>query len=259
MSTDRNRRLPRPAWSDPQSGITPRYPYIKGERDINGGYELVYRDVSDEKLASSERVSPTGSYEAEQYHSETGEVKTRLNRGDIFEYTVGGQAETIDGHRDSKISSTSRQVVTGDVHLETGRNLSEFISGGSIRVARESQADFVIGASESINYRSSAGDVVNEHSGNYHEAFQKDLITSVTKNAILMVNEGDYAVHVQSGNYDTHVKEKIRLFAEKEILIESETKITLKVGNSVIVIDPSNIEITSSNLVDINSGRIDLN
>jgi hypothetical protein len=66
-----------------------------------------------------------------------------------------------------------------------------------------------------------------------------------------MVNEGDYAVHVQSGNYDTHIKQKARIYADSDILFESKSKITLKVGSSTIEITP--------NSVTVNSTRIDLN
>ena len=58
-----------------------------------------------------------------------------------------------------------------------------------------------------------------------------------------MVNEGDYAVHVQSGNYDAYIKKKARIYADSDILFESKSKITLKVGNQTIVITPDRIDL----------------
>jgi hypothetical protein len=60
-----------------------------------------------------------------------------------------------------------------------------------------------------------------------------------------MVNEGDYAVHVQSGNYDAYINQKARIYADSDILLESKSKITLKVGGSTILITPSAITVTS--------------
>jgi hypothetical protein len=250
MSTDRNMRLPKPAWSDPDSGITPQYPYIYGQRDNNGGYSFTYRHVGDYTLSSSETYHPSGSYETIQYHPETGEIRTRFNRGDEYVYNLGGLSQHITGHLDQSVSSTSRTNVTGDQAVHVGRNRSVLTSGQSIEAGGPSIRRAIPG-SDTKTYNSSGGDVVNEHSGNFHEAFQKDLVTSVTKNAVFMVNQGDYAVHVQTGSYDSYVKEKTRLFAENDIMIESKTKITLKVGNSTIVI--------THNSIDIDSQRIDLN
>lgn len=250
MTTDRNKKLPKPAWSDPDSGIDPQYPYVYGERDNNGGYNFKYRNVKDHTVASSETYHPSGSYETIQYHPETGEIKTKLNKGDEYIYGLGGVSTHVEGHMDQTVKSTSRTNVSGDHSISVGKNSSVLTSGQSITASGPSITRSVP-RSDTISYNSSGGDVINEHTGNYHESYQKDFITAVTKNAIFMVNEGDYAVHVQSGNYDACIKQKARIFADSDILFESKSKITLKVGSSTIEITP--------NAITVNSTRIDLN
>lgn len=250
MTTDRNKKLPKPAWSDSDSGIEPTYPYVYGERDNNGGFNFKYRNIKDHTVASSETYLPSGSYETVQYHPETGEVRTRLNKGDEFIYGAGGISTHIEGHSDQTVKSTSRTNVSGDQSISVGRNSSSMVSGQSVTATGPS-INRSVPRSDTITYNSSGGDVINEHTGNYHESYQKDFITAVSKNAILMVNEGDYAVHVQSGNYDSYIKQKARIYADSDILFESKSKITLKVGGSTIVISPDSIV--------VNSTRIDLN
>jgi hypothetical protein len=245
MTTDRNKKLPKPAWSDSESGIDPQYPYVYGERDNNGGYNFKYRNIKDHTVASSEIYHPSGSYETVQYHPEIGEIKTKLNKGDEYVYGAGGVSTHIEGHSDQTIKSTSRTNISGDNSVSVGRNSANFISGQSVTASGPSITRSVP-RSDTITYNSSGGDVVNEHTGNYHESYKKDFITAVSKNAIFMVNEGDYAVHVQSGNYDAYIKQKARIYADSDILLESKSKITLKVGSSTILIGPSAITVTSA-------------
>lgn len=250
MSTDDNKKLPSPPWSDPDSGIKPKYPYVYGERDNNGGYKFVYRDINDYTVASSEEYLPSGSYETIQYDSSKKEIRSSLNSGETRTYTAGGSSEQVDGHVDKSVSSTYRTNVKGDRSDSSGRNNIN-LTAGQVITAEGPTIKRNYPGSDTISFNSSGGDVVQEHTGNYHESYEKDLVSSVSENYILMVKNGDLATHIQSGNYDTQVKGKTRLFSEDEILIESSTKITIKVGSSTIVVGPSGIT--------INSDRIDLN
>jgi len=108
-----------------------------------------------------------------------------------------------------------------------------------------------MGASESKSYATSQGDVVEEHAGNYHISYEKDFVAAVQSNMITMVSQGDYALNIQAGNYDTQIMQKARIYAADDILIESLTNITLQVGASSITMTPTNITIVSP--------RIDLN
>jgi len=248
MSTDRNQKLPAPPWSDSNSGIQPKYPYMRGERHPDGSYVFTYTNPNEPESASTERYHSSGNWEVEQYHPETGSLQVSYSKGDTRRYVSGGEATTTDGHVDIQSNSTRRSITAGDIHEETGRNSTVMTNGTRTTATRDADISVQIGGSESVNYKTSAGNVVNEHEGNYHEAFKKDLVTAVTKNAVTMVNEGDYALHVQAGNYDTHIKSKARIYAESDILIESATKITLKVGGSTIVMTPDNIDMDAETI-----------
>lgn len=247
MSTDPNKKLP----ETPSASKELKYPYFRAEQDVNGNKTVISRIPGDKGSDFSEKYSSTGSYEAVEAHPERGEIKTSLNSGDVMSYTAGGSAVNVDGHHDQSVKSTSRTNVVGDSSVSVGRNSSNFVAGQEVSARGGPQIVRGAPGSDTKTYNSSGGDVVNEHTGNYHEAYKKNLVTSITKNNIVMVNDGDYALHVQSGNYDAHIKSKARIYADSDILIESKTKITLKVGGSTIVITPEGI--------DADAPRIDLN
>lgn len=247
MSASNNEILP----GNPSSNMSLKYPYYAASKDVNGGSVLESKVPGQPEMFFTEKYSPSGGYESVQYHPEAGEQRTVMNRGRVANYTAGSVSNNVDGHVDQRVRSTMRTNVNGDSAMQVGRNNSYAVAGEFVESVSGTRTSRVNQGSESMTYNSSAGDVVNEHTGNYHEAFQKDLVTSVTKNAIFLVNEGDYAIHVQAGNYDSHIKEKARLYADNDILIESKTKITLKVGNSTIVMTPTGI--------DMDADRIDLN
>ena len=54
-----------------------------------------------------------------------------------------------------------------------------------------------------------------------------------------MVNEGDYALNIQAGNYDTQILKKARIYAGEDILIQSGTNITLQAPGGVTIVDGS--------------------
>lgn len=252
MATDPNKRLP----ETPSASKELRYPYFRVEQDVSGNKTVVSRIPGDKSSDFSEKYSSTGSYEAVEAHPDRGEIRTSLNAGDVMSYTTGGSAVNVDGHSDQSVKSTSRTSVAGDSSTQVGRNGSSMIAGqemsgrGGPQISRGKAGSSGTG-DDNKTYSSSGGDMVNEHTGNYHEAYRKNLVTSVTKNAVTMVNSGDYSLHVQSGNYDAQAKGKSRIYSEGELLIESATKITLKVGGSTVVI--------SSAGIDIDGSRIDLN
>lgn len=245
--TDHNKKLPSP----PSAGKKLKYPYYTVTQDVNGGKSVDSRVPGDANLVYSEKYSPTGSYESFEYDEERGEIKTSLNVGDTRSYTSGGSSVNVDGSMDQTVNSSMRTNVVGDVSNESGRNRTEIVKGQTIQGRGGPIITRGKPGSNNVSYNSSGGHVVNEHTGNHHESFKGDKVVAVTKNHVMMVNEGDHAVHVQSGNYDTKVKGKTRLYSEDELIIESGTKITLKVGGSTVIITSSGI--------DIDGNRIDLN
>lgn len=182
------------------------------------------------------------------------ENRTNLRVGNEFSYYSDSTSNHTDGHQDNNSESTIRENSEGDRGI-SAKTTYVVSTEDLIKTVGGIETNFVMAASESWSAHGTDGDHVEEHSGNWHQAFEKDRVTAIKNNEITMVEDGDYALHVQSGNWDTHIAQKARLYADNDILIESATKIVLKVGASTITITPSNIEI----LADGGSGRIDLN
>ena len=233
-----------------------KYGTTHGFQRALGTAEFHYENPGEPTKSGHIKVHATGSYETLHADDQLSNVETTLKNGETRQYTVGGSSSQTDGHHDTNVESTSRLNVKGDhgVSSKTGylvRTAGQVtaIRGHEVKV-KTSDSD-----SESKSFHGSYGDVTEEHSGNHHSSYEKDQVTAVKGNQITMIQEGDHALHVQKGNYDTHIAEKGRIYADNDILIESKTKITLKVGSSKIVIDGSSIQIIANG----KSGRIDLN
>ena len=183
-----------------------------------------------------------------------GEVYKSLNAGEYRGYTTGGKSNQTDGHEDRKVENTDRETCVGD----SGRNCRTRYAAhthGEVTSTKKMAGHYTVDNSESKTEYGTYGDNVNEHSGHWHESFQKDHVQAVTGNKIIMVEKGDYALHVQSENWDTHIAKKGRLFSENDMLIESKTKLTIKVGSSTIVLEPGKITIKSP-AVEVRSGDV---
>jgi hypothetical protein len=245
---DDNSKLPIDPWSD--GTITPKYGWVYGSADALGGHKFTYRNINEPDKNSSQELTPSGSYKTIHQDADKKEVISKLHPGETRDYVAGGRSEHTDGHKDMSIESTFREVITGDHNFQGGRNgylgyAENLISGA------KNEFKGIMGASESKSYSTSQGDVVEEHSGNFHISYEQDFISAIKSNMITMVNEGDCALNIQAGNYDAQIAQKARIYASNDILIESATKITLKVGSSSIVVTPANVTIIST--------RIDLN
>ncbi len=215
-----------------------------------GNQTIVYANPDEPENYIRIDLDATGSYRSVEHDTTDNAHITSLNTGRTSSYTAGGETNHIDGHKDSSCESTCRENVTGDKGVACKTNY-QTATEGSVIAHNRFKKEFVVAASDSKSFSGSFGDQVNEHSGNWHEAFEKDHVQAVSGNKLTMIEKGDYAAHVQKGNWDTHVEGKGRFYSGKDILIESGTKIVLKVGGSTI-------EITSSKIT-INADRIDLN
>lgn len=222
-----------------------RYFTIHHGVDGTGSQHYSPFDLEESKQYSfDEWWSSTGGYKTREAHKKT-ELSTSLEyetRG----YNIGGKSFTSESHGQSFYGDTFSVSSVGDMGSDAGGNRHEGTKGfkaerSSSKISRRTSTDF-ISASEDRN---------EDYGANLHRSVKKDSVTTVGENDIKIVKGGDSALHVQSGNYDAHVSEKGRIYTGNDLLIESATKITLKVGASTIVITPSNITVRSA--------RIDLN
>lgn len=256
---DTNKKLPKHGWDEDE--IVPEQGWVTGEQDILGSKNFKYANPDKPEDFSTQKVSATGSYETTQYDKSKKEIVTRLDVGEKRGYVAGGTSEQVDGHSDSNVESTYRQNVTGDrgVSYKTGY---ETATNSKYSAISGSYYTFTLGArSESKNFCGTDGDCVQEHSGNWHEAFEKDQVQAVKGNKITMIEEGDYAIHTQKGNFDLQVSEgKLHLMSSGDSLIaNSNVKVLLEVGSQAkVTIDPLSIrlEVGGGSYIEITSGRI---
>ena len=242
---DDNKKLP-PTRLDLKE-VTPKHPWTTGQCGILGDSCYTFASPKEPENYFVQNTRASGSYETVDFSKDKSEVITSFNPGEKRGYCGGGNSNQVDGNDDLNIESTSRTNVAGDkgVSCKTSYHTS---TEGSVIAHNRFKKEFVVAAPDSISFNGSFGDQVNEHSGNWHEAFEKDHVQAVKNNKITMVEGGDYAVHVQSGNYDNHIAEKGRLYTGNDLLFESATKITLKVGGSTIEITPSKITLIASRI-----------
>lgn len=249
---DINPKFPKHTWDDKE--IEPKYGTLHGWRGILGECSFTYSNPDEPTKYSWQKIEPTGSMETLSMDDKEGQNYTNLTIGNKFSYTTDGESSQVDGHKDSNCESTIRENCEGDIG-RSGKKSHIVFTDGQVESIDKGKVSIITSASESWNASGSYGDTVNEHSGHWHESFEKDRVTNVNLNNILMVSEGDCSTHVQSGNYDAKVKEKYKVFSGNDLLIQSATKITLRVGNSSIVIEPDHIYIIANN----SQSRIDLN
>lgn len=244
---DTNKKLPKHGWDDQE--IVPKYGTTYGEQDILGNHRYVYANPTEPEKYSYQKYDVTGSYETLQKDEQKVEIRTVLKTGDVRGYTSGNSSENFDGNLDLSGESTNRSTFRGD-SSSTARRAINGYPNGKLEAVGGYTENFTLGDKNSPttttkNFVGTDGDEVHEHSGNRHEAFEKDYVQAVKGNKLTMVEDGDYGVHVQSGSYDAHIQEKGRIYSGNDLLIESGSKITLKVGASTIVITAGSIEMDS--------------
>lgn len=214
--------------------------------------------------------TPGGSYNTRESHE-----KTELCTSMSFEtrcYNVGGHSFTGETHVETYVKDTNKLTVEGDNAKEIGGNDLIAIAKQQVKSVLGGTVENTAGGrSEAPTYRMSAGDHVQEHSGNDFKSFEKDCVQSVKGNKMTMIQEGDYAIHTQQGNFDLQVSSgKLHLMTSGDDLIaNSNVKVLLQVGaQSKVTVEPSKIklEVGGGSYIEITSGgikmvspRIDLN
>lgn len=219
------------------------YPNMHVTQRADGSQELRSLDPGNEAYFE---VQATGNYTG---HGPNGE-QVNVTVGKQHSYNADGVSQTTDGHSDVKISGTNRSTVAGSEHSETGGN--KYTAGGGVSISGFN--DSVIHHSSSDGFHTTEGDIVTDHTGNVNHNISGDCVDQVTGNKMTMIG-GEWGVHLSGGNLDFQLDSgKGRLRASDDILIESDSKITLKVGSSTIVIESSQITVTSGAVKFVKAG-----
>ena len=228
------------------------YPNISGWSTVNGVHSYRHENPEHPEATVEEILNADGSYKTTEVHPDKKGIVSELNHH-TRSYNSGGHSHSVDGHHDHNVESTSNHNVGGDMGHGIGGNRYSGVAGAEYL---GSQHGKFYHSAECVDIQTSKGDVISEHAGDKHTSHEGDEITSITGNKHLMISEGEYGIHLHAGNMDTQLDAgKYRVKTAREILIESDTKITLKVGKSTIVIKPDSIEIMANDGI----GRIDIN
>lgn len=261
-------KLPKHPWDDKE--IEPIYGRTFGWKGPNGEAEIRYSDVEAPDKFSWQKMEATGSFSAMSADPKEKQNNTELNVGNRFTYIADGDSSQVDGHRDTNTMSSERRNCMGDIG-ESGKKNMVVFTEGKVEAIDGGHVQIVSAASGSWSGTGSFGDQVNEHSGNWHAAYEQDKVEVVKKNNITMIEEGDYAIHTQQGNFDLQVSSgKLHLMTSADDLIaNSNVKVLLQVGSqSKVTLEPSKVklQVGDSSYIEITSGgikmvspRIDLN
>jgi hypothetical protein len=240
--------------------VTAKHPYTTGQCGMLGDSEYCFASPKEPENYFVQKTRASGSYETIDYDSSKAEIITKFNPGENRNYCAGGNSNQVDGNDDVNIESTSRTNVAGDrgVSCKTAYHVS---TEGSVIAHNRSKKEFVVAASDSVSFNGSFGDQVNEHSGNWHESFEKDHVSAITGNKITMIKEGEYAIHTQKGNFDLQVTEgQLHLMTSGgDLIANSNVKVLLQVGSqSKVTIDPSSIklQVGGGSYIEITAGEI---
>lgn len=258
MGVKFNKKLEDGPWGDDGRKQT-EYPWVRGEADVNGGTNFTYANPEKPEDSSSVSFRHDASFVANEYDSEKKGLTNQLNH-ENRSYVSGGSSVNTDGHDDKKVHATQNEDVVGDGGKAIGGDNYDGVGGKRISGAQEGAFE---NNAEGTTYKTSKGDVVSEHTGNQHESLEGDKISSVKGNKIDVISDGEYQTHIQGGNMDTRVESgKLQLYSGDnmivntaaeatyksigDMLITSDSKITIKVGSSEIIMTSGEITIKSS-------------
>lgn len=242
--TKESKKLPEKVATDKS---TPEYPYFRVVETTNGKKIVSYDNPNKPNEAWEYTFGHGGDYRTNQIDENFKGLTTELKH-QCHSYISEGCSEQNDGHNDKNKELTDNDNTKGDKQSASGKTSME---GSEKKISATSQGSFNA-ATEGNSYEFVKGDRLSNREGSEYSSIEGDEVKSVTGSKIQIVQEGEFQTHVQSGNMDTRVEAgKTKIYSSDEIILESQTKITLKVGSSTIVIDGSSITIVSP--------KIDLN
>lgn len=226
-----------------------RYPFFSSEIDDTGYQKIKVNDPEAPDESCTITQTHNGGFQSSHVDNDVKGLDVGLSPGRGASYSGGGYNRHTGGHSEDTGENTKHSKYEGDTGHESGGDGYKGYAGSTFEGQK---GDSFNHTSEGKKYSTSSGDIITEHTGDKHDSTEGDVVNSITGNKVQMVKDGEYAIHVQSGNMDTQIDNgKHRIKAGNDILIESDTKITLKVGSSTIVIDSSSVTIKSP--------KIDLN
>jgi hypothetical protein len=238
-----------PNTSHPKIDYKGTYPNMHVTQRADGSQDLRSLDPGNE---SHFNIQATGNYTG---HGPDG-AEVSVTTGKHHKYNADGVSSTADGHVDTQTSASNRNTVAGSDHNETAGN--KYSAGGGVSVA--GSHDSHIHHSSGDGHHTTDGDIITDHSGNIHSNIDGDYVHQISGNHIEMKG-GEYGIHLSKGNFDIQLdKGNYRASTQGSVLIQSATRITFRVGNSQIQIQPDGIQLSTDGFLNlfINKGSDNL-
>jgi hypothetical protein len=241
--------------NDPAHNLNQRLPDLQLPGDYPYVRHFQFRDGSwtrQDETPGSESYSRghiTGTFTE---HTVTGGYKSHT-AGSSHHYTTEGTTETTDLNRHGKVGSSTVHQIGADHYQEHFNDSMHSIGKSNIQLNGGTKYQHSTGKIE----QSSTEDWVTDHNdGHHHHNVDGDHVQYTGNNMYDYIGgekgtylpKGNFDIKVTKGKYQVLTGDTINVQSKKDIKIESDTKITLKVGSSTIVIEPSKITITSGEI-----------
>lgn len=228
---DTNKRAATPDIEDNQQ-LSFMHLFIQG--NDAGKVSLEYFNPKESSLTTSLALDYNGGHS----FSQPG-INQTVNADQVNQYNSKGAGRFTDGNINETGEGTRNDVTKGDINNESGGTAysgSQMSIGGSKGGGASILHDTV--------YTVAKKDIVATVEGSEFSEIQGDNIRSTTGNKYDIVSKGEYGIHVQGGNMDVNVqKSKFKVFSGNHLMLESLTRIQLKVGDCGIIIEPDHIYI----------------
>jgi hypothetical protein len=271
MSQDRdNSKLPKDPICSDEETIEPKYGYVHGEWDATGGHHFRYRNPEEDNKTYEQILSPSGKYKTIEHHDKKKELVTELNVGETRSYTKGGKSTHVDGHTDSNHEGTFRVEIAKDYGNAIKGDRYVGVNGKEIKYTKEGTTRGHQGNSLATNDITDKGTARETRDGDKQVHIKGHHVVMSEKNHIHVVQEemgiysggnqdyySDKKYHVYSkdayiantdSTMDLWSQDKMNAKSKSDITIDSDTKITIKVGGSSIVIESGTITIKSAQI-----------
>jgi len=255
MAGEHNKKHPEDPRDKPLGTLgaaDPKYPWVGGTVDILGREDIHYADPDKPYEAFHKVLNHSGSSTITETAQNPKDALTNEFMYHKRSYAASGSSSYHEGHGEQASLVSTSSSVAQHTGMQSGGNMYQGAGKLSISASQGGTSGCTTAGD---GYTSSNGDDYNEHVGNKSNNTEGNVVDTICGDKCTVISKGSndtsgsgqYLINVQDGNMDTQVDGgKYRVKAGNDITIDSTTKITLVVGGSSIVIEPSKITITSA-------------
>ena len=268
--------------------VDPLYGFVYGEWFEVGSHHFRYENAEEPDKFYEQKVASSGSYKHVAYDKDDKEHKGELHAGEVRNYTQGGWSDQFDGHLDMNGELTGREEYGADHGLAVKGDSFKAVKGQKHDISDKGRSNGIAGKSLEHDMHHSSTTKSDYNKGDKWNYVEGHVANYNTKSNIQYTEEED--TRYTGGSYDRYVESKYHVYskdayvantdstfdtwskqdmtmhteakgnftANGDLLIKSDSKVTIQVGESIITIESSKITITSQE-VEINGTPIKFN